>query len=112
VGAQYAIDLALPWVLILDLKPGAEVGEFDFSNPGIAFEFLEFDHPTAGLEFFAQSRADLIQSIAARWAWTEFEDFSCQGMSVISEIAIVVGLSKKPKRYNRGGKNESLEKVF
>lgn len=53
MGAEKTIDLALPWVLILDLKTGAEVGEFDFSHTGIAFEFLKFDHPAVSYKFFA-----------------------------------------------------------
>jgi hypothetical protein len=106
VRAQYAVDLALPWVLIPTLKTGAEVGEFDFSDACIAFEFLKFRNPTGGNEFFAQVRADVIQCFATGRTWAVGKDFFCERKGIVFEMARRIGFSKKPKRDNCGGKEQ------
>ncbi len=40
VGADESFDIAFPCVLSFNREAGAEVGKFDFTDGGVAFEFL------------------------------------------------------------------------
>jgi hypothetical protein len=55
VGAQYAIDVTLPWVWFSVAESSSEIGEFNFSNRCITFEFLEFDLPSTCFKFLRNS---------------------------------------------------------